>query len=176
MKGFDFIPHNTAIPFISWRKISVVVSSIAVVASIALFLGAGLNYGIDFRGGSLIEVKNKSGAVDVGQLRDKVGSLGLGDVQIQKIQDFAGESACSDESCAMVRIELQPGGDKAQQEALNKVKAALGDEVIYRNTEVVGPTVQGELIETGILAVAIAIGAVLIYIWSGLNGSSPSVP
>lgn len=165
MKGLDFIPHNTKIPFLSWRFIAIALSVIGVAASVMLFVTQGLNLGIDFRGGSLIEVKARTGEIDVGWLRSEVRSLKLGDVQIQQIKDFSSQSACSDDSCAMVRIELQPGGDKAQQAALNRVKEKLGDKVIYRSTEVVGPTVQGELIESGILAVISAIGAVLIYIW-----------
>ena len=165
MKGFDFIPYNTKIPFLSWRFVAIALSTVGVAASLMLFFTQGLNLGIDFRGGSLIEVKAKNGAIDVGWLRSEVKSLKLGDVQIQQVQDFSGQSACSDNSCAMLRIELQPGGDKAQQEALNRVKKKLGDKVIYRSTEVVGPTVQGELIETGIIAVVSAIFAVLIYIW-----------
>ena len=165
MKGLDFIPHNTKVRFLGWRGIAIVLSSIGVLGSLVLFLAQGLNLGIDFRGGSLIEVKAKSGEIDVGWLRSKVGELKLGDVQIQQIQDFSGQSQCADNSCAMLRIELQPGGDKAQQKALQRVKKKLGDKVIYRSTEVVGPTVQGELIQTGIEAVVAAIGAVLLYIW-----------
>lgn len=165
MKGFDFIPHDTKISFLSWRFVAVALSTIGVAASIMLFALQGLNLGIDFRGGSLIELKAKTGAIDVSWLRSEIRSLKLGDVQIQQIQDFSGQSACSDNSCAMVRIELQAGGDKAQQSALNLVKKTLGDKVIYRSTEVVGPTVQGELISSGILAVVSAIGAVLFYIW-----------
>ena len=165
MKGFDFIPYNTKVPFLSWRMIAIVLSTLGVLSSIVLFFAEGLNLGIDFRGGSLIEVKSRSGAIDVGWLRTKVGELKLGDVQVQKIQDFSGQSQCSDNSCAMLRIELQPGGDKVQQATLERVKEKLGDKVIYRSTEVVGPTVQGELVQTGIEAVLGAILAVLIYIW-----------
>jgi len=165
MQGLDLISHTSKIPFLSWRFISVALSTIAVIASVALFLTQGLNYGIDFRGGSLMEVQATKGAIDVGWLRSKVGALKLGDVQIQQVNDFSGQSSCSDNSCAMLRVELQPGGDKAQQLALNRIKKALGDKVKYRNTEVVGPTVQGELIESGIIAVFTAIGAVLVYIW-----------
>ena len=165
MKGFDFIPHNTKIPFLSWRFVAVALSVIGVAASLMLFFTQGLNLGIDFRGGSIMEVKARSGEIDVGWLRSQVRSLKLGDVQVQQIQDFSGQSACSDNSCAMLRVELQPGGDKAQQAALNRVKEKLGDKVIYRSTEVVGPTVQGELIQSGIIAVISAIAAVLLYIW-----------
>ncbi len=165
MKGFDFIPRDTKIPFLSWRFVAIALSVVGIAASLVLFLTQGLNLGIDFRGGTLIEVKSKSGPIDIGWLRSQVKSLKLGDVQIQQVQDFAGQSACSDNSCAMLRLELQPGGDKAQQVALDKVKAKLGDSVIYRSTEVVGPTVQGELIQKGIEAVVGAILAVLIYIW-----------
>ncbi len=165
MKGFHFIPYNTKIPFLSWRFIAIALSTIGVAASLMLFFTQGLNLGIDFRGGSILEVKSKTGAIDIGWLRNQSRTLDLGDVQIQAVKDLSGQSACADDSCAMIRVELQPGGDKAQQLALNKLKNQLGDKVIYRSTEVVGPTVQGELIESGIIAVFAAILAVLVYIW-----------
>jgi preprotein translocase SecF subunit len=156
MKGFDFIPHGTKIAFVKWRKVSFVFSSILLLASLALFFTQGLNYGIDFRGGGLIEVRSPAGQIDIGELRTRVSGLGLGDVQIQEFGSPAD---------ALIRIEEQPGGEKPQQEALAKVKDAIGDLVEYRRTETVGPTVSKELKVDGAIAVLIAIACVLVYIW-----------
>ena len=156
MKGLRFIPTDTTIRFIRFRTISFVVSGLLVLASIGLFFTVGLNYGIDFRGGTLIEVRNKSGPVEMSELRAKVSNIGLGDVQIQEF------GAPSD---VLIRIEQQPGGEQNQQKAIQKVKEALGDSVDYRRVEVVGPTVSGELIQSGAIAVLVAIFSVLVYIW-----------
>ncbi|MGI9406346.1 MAG: protein translocase subunit SecF [Hyphomicrobiaceae bacterium] len=154
--GFDFLPHGTRWPFIKFRFISLVVSGILMLASIGLFAAQGLNYGIDFKGGTIIEIRNKDGAADLGDLRSKLGGLGLGDVQVQQF------GAPSD---VLIRAELQEGGEKAQQVVVNKIKAALGDGVDYRRTEVVGPTVSTELKRDGAIAVITALVAVLLYIW-----------
>jgi preprotein translocase SecF subunit len=165
MKGFDFFPHNTKIPFMGWRYPTVFLSMLATLASVLLFTLVGLNFGIDFKGGSLIEVLSNSGPIQVGELRHRVDTLGLGDIQIQQIKEVSPQSACYGDKCAMLRVALQAGGDKEQQAALEKVKVALGDSVTYRNTEVVGPTVQNELFENGVIAVTTAIFGILIYVW-----------
>lgn len=155
-RGLDFIPHNTHIPFIGFRQISLVVSAILVLTSLSLYFVFDLNYGIDFRGGTLIEIQNKSGPADIAELRSKISGLGLGDVSIQ---EFGTPSE------VLIRVKEQPGGEKAQQVVVAKVRGALGDEVIYRRTEVVGPTVSEELKQSGTIAVVAAILAVLVYIW-----------
>ena len=154
-KGIDFLPHGTKYPFISFRKLSFLLSGLALLASIALFTSKGLNYGIDFRGGTLIEIQTKD-AINIAELRSKLGALGLGDVQIQQF---------GEPTDVLIRVEEQPGGEDAQQVVVTKIRAALGDDVTYRRTEVVGPTVSAELIESGVEAVILAILAVLIYIW-----------
>ncbi len=156
MKGIRFLPEGTHIRFIGWRKLSFAVSALAMVASIALFLVVDLNYGIDFRGGTLIEIGSKSGPANLGDLRSKLGDLGLGDVQVQ---EFGSPTE------VLIRIEQQPGGEDEQQNAIKAVKGALGDTVDYRRVEVVGPTVSGELQRDGTIAVLVAIFAVLVYIW-----------
>lgn len=155
-KGLDFIPHNTAIPFVRYRKFSFVLSGAAFIISLALFFSAGLNYGIDFRGGTLIEIQTKETTADISAIRSKIGGLGLGDVQIQTF------GAPND---VLIRIEEQAGGEKAQQLVVSKVKSALGEGYDYRRTEVVGPTVSEELKINGSIAVIVAIAAVLFYIW-----------
>ncbi len=155
-KGFDFFPHGTHYPFVNLRWLSFTGSSILIVASIAAFLSIGLNYGIDFQGGSLIEIKTKDGPANIGELRNKIGGLGLGDITIQ-------EFGAPDD--VLIRVERQSGGEKAQQQVIIKIRSALGDSVDYRRTEVVGPTVSEELKVNGAIAVITAILAVLIYIW-----------
>lgn len=155
-KGLNFIPSGTSIPFVSYRTIFMAISTIFMVGSIGLFIAKGLNYGIDFRGGTLVEIQTKESPADITALRNKVNTLGLGDVQIQSF------GAPRD---VLIRVERQAGGEKAQQEVVQKIRNALGETVTYRRTEVVGPTVSGELKQSGTIAVVIAILAVLIYIW-----------
>ena len=156
MKGLRFIPSDTRIGFIRYRMISFAVSGLLMLASIGLFFTVGLNYGIDFKGGTLIEVRNKSGPIELGAMRSRLSKIGVGEVQIQEF------GAPSD---VLIRIEQQEGGEKNQQNAIRKVKETLGDSVDYRRVEVVGPTVSGELIQSGIIAVLVAIFSVLLYIW-----------
>lgn len=156
MNGLRFIPSETTIPFLRVRMISMIISGMLMIASIGVFSIFGLNYGIDFRGGTLIELRDKSGPANMKELRGQMGKLGLGDVQIQEF---------GQPSDVLMRIEQQSGGEKAQQEAVTKVKTALGDKYDYRRVEVVGPTVSGELIRSGTIAVLVAIFAVLVYIW-----------
>jgi len=156
MKGIRLVPNQTSIRFVRYGKLSLIVSGLAMLASIVLFFVLDLNYGIDFRGGTLIELRDKGGQADIGALRVKIGKLGLGEVQIQ---EFGGPSD------VLIRIEQQPGGEGKQQRAIAAIKGALGETVDYRRVEVVGPTVSGELKTSGAIAVFVAMFAVLLYIW-----------
>jgi len=155
-KPIRFVPNETNVPFLKFHRMAMAISIGFMLLSVALVAVVGLNYGIDFRGGTLIEVKNKSGPADIGALRSQLGGLGLGDVQIQ-------EFGSPDE--VLIRVEQQAGGDANQQDVVAIVKETLGDSVEYRRVEVVGPTVSGELIRSGALAIFVAIVVVLIYIW-----------
>lgn len=155
-KGFDFFPHGTQLPFMRYRDVCFFASIAAIVLSVALLATRGLNYGVDFKGGSLIEVQAKSGPADLASLRDLLGGLGLGDVQIQSF------GAPSD---VLIRVEQQPGGEVAQQDALRKVTTALGDAYTQRRVEVVGPAVSSELRLTGTIAVLVSIVAIIAYVW-----------
>jgi preprotein translocase SecF subunit len=160
MKKLRLIPDNTNIKFAEKRTICVGLSVILIVASIVLYFTRGLNYGIDFEGGIMLEVKTPQVA-ELAQIRSTLGTLGLGDVGIQTF------GAPND---ILIRVEKQPGGDEAQQAAVTKIKAAL-DKVIqggkpdYRRTEVVGPKVSGELKQQGFIAMTLAILAMVIYVW-----------
>ncbi len=155
-KGFDFFPHNLRLPFMRYKGLCLGLSIIGMAVSLLLFFTMGLNYGVDFKGGSMIEVQSKSGPADVTMLRDKLGKLGLGAVQIQSF------GAPSD---VLIRIEEQPGGEAAQQEGLKKVIDALGDQFVQRRVEVVGPAVSSELRMTGFIAVAAGLLAIVAYVW-----------
>lgn len=155
-KGYDFFPHDLRLPFMRFKGLCLVLSIVAMALSLAIFYVRGLNYGVDFKGGSLIEVQSKSGAADIAQLRDKLGRLGVGGVQIQSF------GAASD---VLIRIELQEGGDAAQQAALKKVLEALGDQYELRRSEIVGPAVSGELRWTGFVAVVAGLIAIVAYVW-----------
>jgi len=154
-RGFHFVPPDTKIGFVRLRTISWVVSALLTVVPLLLVWKVGLNYGIDFQGGTLMEIKTKESVADLASIRAKVHGLNLGEVQIQ-------EFGAPDD--VLIRIAAQPT-EKEQQESITKVKQVLGDDVEYRRVEVVGPTVSGELIAGGTLAVVIAMGAILLYIW-----------
>jgi preprotein translocase subunit SecF len=150
------VPATTNVNFIGMRRLAYPLSAFLIVASIAVFLVHGLNFGIDFRGGTLIEIKTE-GPANVEQLRETVGQLGLGEVRIQ-------EFGAPDD--VLIRVQQQDGAEAEQVKAIEVIKKALGDNVAeYRRTEFVGPTVGAELIQSAIWAVTFAIGAILIYVW-----------
>lgn len=155
-KGFDFFPHDTRLPFMRFKTLCFGLSLLFMAVSAALIYTKGFNFGVDFKGGSLVEVRAKSGKADLADIRSKLGALGLGDVQIQSF---------GTDSDVLIRVEQQPGGEEAQQAALNKVIAALGSDFEQRRVEVVGPAVSSELRTTGVIAVLAAIAAILLYVW-----------
>ena len=155
-KGFDFFPHDLRLPFMKYRDIAVGMSIVAMAISLGLFYVKGLNYGVDFKGGTMIEVQSKSGPADISGMRDKLHKLGLGGVQIQQF------GAPTD---VLIRIEQQPGGDGEQQVALKKAVDALGPGFTQRRVEVVGPAVSGELRRTSFIAVLASLLAIVAYVW-----------
>jgi preprotein translocase subunit SecF len=150
------VPDDTKFDFMRFRRISFPMSAIMTVAAIAIYFTMGLNLGIDFIGGTLIEVQSKSGPADLAKMRSTLNGLGLGEVQLQQF------GAPSD---VLIRVEQQPGGEEAQQAAVTKIRGALGADVDYRRVEVVGPRVSGELLAMGTLGLILAILGILIYLW-----------
>ncbi len=159
MRKLKLVPDKTNIPFLNIRRSAFIFSGVLVLASLFLFLTKGLNYGIDFRGGIMIEVGTSEPA-NLAQIRGALGALDLGDVAIQEF------GAPTD---VLIRVERQEGDATAQQIAVERVKEALADEIggdiSYRRVEFVGPKVSGELIRAGTLAIVLAVVAMLIYIW-----------
>ena len=156
LPSLRIVPDDTRFDFTQFRRISFPISATLSIVAITLFFTHGLNFGIDFKGGTLMEVRSKSGVADIGSMRASLSTLGLGDIQLQQ---FGGPDE------VLIRVAEQPGGDAAQQQAVNKVRGALGDSVEYRRVEVVGPRVSGELLAYGMVGLMLAILAILIYLW-----------
>jgi preprotein translocase subunit SecF len=154
-RGIIWIPPDTRFPFIRLRLIFFAVSGFLMVASAVLMAARGLNYGIDFTGGIMIEARF-SGPVDVAATRAKIDSLNLGGTEIQ---GFGGPNE------VLIRLPRQEGDEKAQSRAVEQVKTVLGSGVEYRRVETVGPKVGAELLRESIVAVIVALGGILVYIW-----------
>ncbi|MDO9415358.1 protein translocase subunit SecDF [Pararhizobium sp.] len=147
---------GTTIRFMSFRRYTFVITAILCIGSLVLFMGNGVNFGVDFKGGSNIELKAKSGDADIGNIRDRLGELNLGDVQVQ------GFGTSQD---ALIRIASQDGGENAEQSALTKVRDELEDEYEFRRVDVVGPSVSGDLTWSATVGVLVSLGAILLYVW-----------
>ena len=156
MRLLRIVPDDTKFDFMRFRRISFPVSAMLSIVAILLYFFHGLNFGIDFIGGTLIEVQTKAGPADLAKMRATIGALQLGEFQLQQF------GAPDD---VLIRISEQPGGDEAQQAAVQKVRNALGNEVDYRRVEVVGPSVSTELLAYGTIGLVLAIVAILIYLW-----------
>jgi preprotein translocase subunit SecF len=156
MRGLRLLPGDINLSFIPRRKIFFVFSILLVVSSIGMYLTNGLNYGIDFKGGILIEIKTTGGPANVKAMRSNLSGLGIGEIGLQ---EFGAPNE------VLIRIQAQEGGEKAQQLAIGQVKTALGSGVEYRRTEFVGPKISDELFWNGVKAVSAAIFAILVYVW-----------
>jgi preprotein translocase subunit SecF len=143
------------IDFMGLHKIGFALSIFLTVASVVLFLAVGLNYGIDFSGGVLVEARTQ-GPADISAMRAKLNGLGLGEVSLQ------GFGSPDD---VLIRLARQPGDDKAQMKGVDALRQALGSSVEFRRVEVVGPKVGSELIAAGIKATVLALLAIAAYVW-----------
>ena len=153
-----FVADNTNIPFIAMRRRAFLFSAVLLIASLALFFIKGFNFGIDFEGGTMLEIRTEQSA-DLSEIRSSLGILGLGDVQVQ-------EFGTPDD--VLIRIERQAGDSNSQQEMIDRVKTTLEDVlggVDYRRVEFVGPQISSELAEDATYAVVCALLAMLVYIW-----------
>lgn len=150
------VPNDTSFDFLKLQKITMFLSAFLVLASVGMFATIGLNLGIDFKGGILLEARNTTGSADISKIRNDIGSLNLGDVSLQGF---------GTETDILIRIQRQEGDEKAQIAAIKAVTDMLGSDYDIRRTEFVGPTVGAELAEKGVLAVMCALMAILVYIW-----------
>lgn len=158
------MPEKTGFSFMRARFFGIAVSLVLSAVSIGLFVKPGLNYGVDFKGGIQIELAAKDGAgatalPPLATLRDRLSALGLGAVSLQDI---------GKDGDVLIRVARQPGGEKAQTEAVDRIKETvktLAPDMYFASTQVVGPKVSGELATSGITAVILASLAMLGYIW-----------
>ncbi|MET3896208.1 SecD/SecF fusion protein [Devosia sp. UYZn731] len=157
IQHFRFIPDGTKIPFMKISRYVIIFSIVMSILSIGSAYFKGFNLGIDFIGGTAIEIQHVGGPADAGQVRELLDGLGLGEVQVQ------GFGTPTD---VLVRVQAQEGGQDADQVAVTKVREALATQSYeIRRTEAVSGTVSGELAYKGIIAVIVALVAILIYIW-----------
>ena len=164
MRLLRLVKDETSFDFFKHWKIWLGISAFMIVLAMVSFGVRGLNYGIDFRGGTTIRTESAE-PVDVGAYRDAISALGLGDSTISEVFD---PTFGPDENVAMVRISAQDGQEAVTAETIAAVEEALQEvapDIRFVSVESVGPKVSGELIQTAFVAVGLAIGAVLIYIW-----------
>ncbi len=153
---FDkIIPENVNIPFFKYRYVNYGFSIIVTLLAIGCFMVRGLNYGIDFKGGIMMEVKTK-GAANLSEMRTTLGNLKIGEVSLQEF---------GSPNDIMIRVERQEGDEKAQMGAVEKIRENLGTNIEVRRVEMVGPKMGAELIQNGLMAIGWALVAMLIYIW-----------
>lgn len=153
------ISDNTTIKFIRLKTFSFSLSAALSVLAILSVIFIGLNFGIDFKGGILLEVRTTNN-ISISDIRKEVSNLNIGEVSIQ---EFGAKSDY------LIRVERQKGSDNAQQIAVEALKGVLNgafaDGIEYRRLEYVGPTVSKDLISDGFMAIFFAIVAMLAYIW-----------
>ena len=148
-------PEEPKFDFMKYHRFFAALSVIMVVGSILLIAFKGLNYGIDFSGGILMEVRAPQ-AANLSEMRSELNDLGLGEVQLQEF---------GQPEDVLLRMQRQEGNEAEQFAAVELVKEALGDQYEYRRTEFVGPKVGDELIESAMWAMLFAIGGIMVYIW-----------
>ena len=157
MKTLKLVPSTPDFKFVRYNRRSFVVSSVLIIGSLVAFLMQGLNFGIDFKGGILVEISS-SEPVDIGNLRGRMQTLELGEVQIQQF---------GTPTDVLIRVAEADGAFSTERDlsAVDAIRQDLEGEFEIRRVEIVGPQVSRELIQTGLLAVVAAISSMLIYIW-----------
>ena len=150
------VSANSNFDFLSKGRIAAVFSLILVLTSIGMFMGKGLNLGIDFKGGILIEAQSQSGPANLSALRQNMNGLSLGEISIQTF---------GTDKDVLVRVQRQEGDEQAQIAAIQLITSTLGEAYDVRRTEFVGPTIGAELARKGVLAVMCALLAIMVYIW-----------
>ena len=157
MFKFNIISQNLNIEFLKFKFFALLFSLILIVITFSSLFLNGLNLGIDFKGGILVEFRSiENKVVNISNFRNDAKSLGLGEVSVQEF---------GKNTDVLLRVQKQEGGNKEQIQALNKIKNFFKDEYTIRRTEFVGPVVGEELKEAGITAVLLSLFLILIYIW-----------
>lgn len=158
------VPQETKIDFFRWAPLTFGASVVAMIVSVLLWVFVGLNFGIDFLGGTTIRTESTN-AVDVGDYRTALQPLDLGDVTITQVFD---PSFGTERHVAMIRIQAQEGQESISGDTVKKIETTLkgvDPDLSVTSVESVGPKVSGELIRTAVIAVTLALGAIMVYIW-----------
>ena len=161
MRLLKLIPDHTKIDFVGVRFYAFGIDGLLVIISLISLLFHGLNFGIDFTGGVLVEVKSVQ-SIDIGAMRTRVDSLGFAEAQLQYFG--GGECEMPVNSCVLIRVQPQANANSSDQAVVNTLRTALGNAYAFRRTEVVGPKVSDELRNAGILATVIAVFAIGAYV------------
>lgn len=156
MKLLRLIPDNTRFGFMKFRAVSFPFSALASIVAVVAFLTVGMNVGIDFKGGTVVELQAKAEKADIAAVRAAAEKLSLGDVEVQEF---------GSKRDVLLRVGLQPGGDKAQADVVVKLRQVFEKDYDFRRVEVVGPRVSEELVQNGTIGVLLAILVILIYLW-----------
>ena len=155
MRLLRLIPDDTRFRFMRWRKTAFLFTLLLTFASLASLWGQGLNLGVDYAGGLLIEARAQE-AFDLAALRGRIGGLGLGEVTLQA---FGGGQDL------LIRLQQPPGGSAAQEQAITAVTSLLQPGFEIRRTEAIGPQVSGELLRDGLMAALLAVLLIGVYVW-----------
>jgi preprotein translocase subunit SecF len=164
MKLLRLVPDETNIDFFGYAKVTFGASCVAMVLALVVWAVMGLNFGIDFRGGTTLRTASEQ-SVDVAAYRGAMEPLGLGDVSISEVFD---PTSASGRNVAMIRVQAQEGEEAASPETIQAINDALrtvAPDITFTSVESVGPKVSGELIQTALIAVGASLAAILFYIW-----------
>jgi len=156
MKLLRLAPEKTKISFMRFRRVSYPLSAALSIFAVLMFFGVGMNYGIDFAGGTQVELRAIHGVADLAKLRTQAEELGLGPVEAQR---------SGAETDVTLRLNVQPGGEQGQSVAIAKLRSAFSQDYEFRSVDAVGPRVSGELVQSGTLGIVVAILSVLTYLW-----------
>jgi preprotein translocase subunit SecF len=156
MRLIRLFPDDSNFRFVRWRVVTFPLSAFIAVMTLVLFMTTGLNFGIDFTGGTLMELQAKSGQADIAKVRATSHSFEVGEVEVQEFGQGGQVS---------VRFRIQPGGEAAQSKLVADARKAFEGEYEIRRVETVGPRVSGELVQSGTLGVVLSIVSVLVYLW-----------
>jgi len=150
-------PDDSRFDFMRLRHISFPLSAALSLAVVAIFLTMGLNFGVDFKGGTLIEMKAKQrSSAEIGAVRRAADAFGFGEVEVQEFGQEGGVS---------MRFPIQPSGEAAQGRVVEKARSEFAGAYDFERVETVGPRVSGELVQSGTIGVILSVLAVLAYLW-----------
>ena len=156
MSSIRWIKKDLKVNFLSVKNIATILSVLAIISSLFFLVYKNLNFGIDFKGGTLIEIK-KDKELSIAEIRNQLSELNIGDIQIQTF---------GSDDIILIRIENSTNLIvNADMSSIELIRSKLGSDVIIQRTEIVGPKVSSELIQKGIIAIIIAVFLMLFYIW-----------